>query len=118
MKTGGLSHIHLAVADLERSEKFYSSLFGLEVAFRVPPDMVFMSTPGAHDLITLRQAGQGEDTGLGGIGHFGFAVAKEDLHSAIAEARAAGAEILDVGQHEEGWEYAYIKDPDGYVIEL
>jgi len=29
-----------------------------------------------------------------------------------------GAEVLDVGQHGDGALYAYIKDPDDYVIEI
>ena len=118
MKTKGLSHIHLAVRDLERSEKFYSGLFGLEVMFRVPPDMVFMRTPGAQDVITLRQAAEGEDTGSGGIGHFGFDVPNESFQEALAEARSYGVEVLEVGRFGDGQDYAYIKDPDGYVIEL
>ena len=118
MKTTGLSHIHLAVRDLERSERFYSGLFGLEVMFRVPPDMVFMQTPGAQDVITLRQAGESEEIGPGGVGHFGFAVAPEHFQDALAEAQAFGAEILEVGEFRPGQPFAYMKDPDGYVIEL
>ena len=118
MKTAGLSHIHLAVRDLDRSQRFYSGLFGLEVMFRVPPDMVFMQTPGAQDVITLRLAGEGEEIGPGGINHFGFSVSKEKFEEAVAEARAFGAEILDVGEFGPGQPYAYMKDPDGYVIEI
>src|SRR5690242_21084418 len=61
VKTLGLNHINLNVTDLERSERFYLAAFGLEVRFREGDDMVFVGSPGAHDLITLCQAKPGED---------------------------------------------------------
>ena len=55
IKTAGLTHIHLVVRDMERSLRFYRSVFGMEEQFRVGPHMVFLSTPGSRDLITLNQ---------------------------------------------------------------
>ena len=46
-------------------------------------------------------------------------MAPEDHEDAVAEAKAFGAEVVDVGRHgREERPYAYIKDPDGYIIEL
>ena len=74
IKTQGLSHIHLAVRDVERSLAFYEGVFGMEVSFWVGQSMVFLRTPGAQDTFTLRQASRmGEAVGPGGgFGHFGF----------------------------------------------
>ena len=59
IKTQGLTHIHLAVRDIQRSLAFYSEVFGMEVRFWDGPSMVFLGTPGAQDTFTLRQADAG-----------------------------------------------------------
>ena len=120
IKTEGLTHIHLAVRDLHRSLRFYREVFGLEERFRDGPAMVFLNTPGSSDLITLRQAEAGEATGAGGgIGHFGFGLRdKANLDQAIDEVVKHGGTLLERGAHAPGEPYAYVTDPDGYVIEL
>ena len=71
IKTQGLTHIQLAVADLKWSIEFYTNVFGMEVRFWDGPSMVFLNTPGSADTITLRQAEDGESVGsTGGIAHF------------------------------------------------
>ena len=121
LKTQGLTHIHLLVKDLDRSIKFYSQVFGLEERFREGRKIVFLNTPGTNDLITLNE----DDTehqsvgDSGGIAHFGFRLENtEDLDSAIALVQANGGSLVSRGEHQPGQSYAYIKDPDGYVIEL
>src|SRR5688500_11020935 len=46
IRTRGLTHIHLVVRDLERSLRFYQSVFGMEERFRDGSEMVFLNTPG------------------------------------------------------------------------
>lgn len=120
VKTHGLTHIHLAVRDLHRSLRFYRQVFGMEERFWSGPTMVFLSTPGAQDLITLRQVGTDESAGdSGGIAHFGFGLQLgEDLDAAINAVVASGGALVERGEHAPGVPFAYIKDPDGYVIEL
>ena len=121
IKTQGLYHIHLVVRDLERSLRFYQGVFGMEERFRDGPHMVFLSTPDSADLITLNQdpeqaarAGDG-----GGVGHFGFRLAPgSDMDAAIREVEAAGGKLVRRGEHGPDAPYAYITDPDGYLIEL
>ena len=60
IRTQGLTHIHLVVADLQISLKFYCEVFGMQERFWDGPTMVFLNTPGSKDTITLRQ-------GKGGI---------------------------------------------------
>jgi len=120
IKTQGLTHIHIAVRDLQRSMAFYKSVFGMEERFWDGPAMVFLNTPGSKDTITLRQADAQEPVGpAGGIGHFGFRLAdRSDLDAAVQAIVAAGGRALEQGQHPSGERYAYVSDPDGYVIEL
>jgi catechol 2,3-dioxygenase-like lactoylglutathione lyase family enzyme len=121
VRTRGLYHIHLVVRDLARSLRFYQSVFGLDERFRAGPKMVFLSTPGAQDLITLNEdPAEAEHAGEhGGIAHFGFKLVDErDLDAAIAEVEAAGGRLLRRGEHAPGAPFAYVADPDGYEIEL
>lgn len=120
IKTQGLTHLHLYVRDMQRSLQFYESVFGMEEQFRQGDKMVFLSTPGSHDLITLHLALAGEPTGeLGSVAHFGFGgVGAEQMDEAVRLVEASGGCLVKRGQHAPGEVYAYVKDPDGYVIEL
>ncbi len=121
IRTQGLTHIHLVVRDLERSLRFYQGVFGLEERFRDGPRMVFLNTPGSQDLITLNEdPTEAQLAGVnGGVAHFGFRLADSaDLDTAIAEVEAAGGKLIQRGEHAPGVPFAYVEDPDGYVIEL
>jgi catechol 2,3-dioxygenase-like lactoylglutathione lyase family enzyme len=122
IRTEGLTHIHLRVSDLDRSLAFYKRVFGLEEMFREGPNMVFLRTPGRRDTITLNEDPDQDKARAGdsgGIAHFGFRLADDaDLELAIQEVRAAGGTLVRRGEHSPGEPYAYVTDPDGYVIEL
>jgi catechol 2,3-dioxygenase-like lactoylglutathione lyase family enzyme len=121
VRTRGLTHIQLVVRDLERSLAFYTKVFGLREQFREGDHMVFLSTPGSQDLITLNQdARQARVAGdNGGVDHFGFRlVDAADLDGAVAEIEHAGGSVVGRGEHAPGVPFAYVRDPDGYVIEL
>jgi len=121
VRTSGLYHIHLVVRDLDRSLRFYQGVFGMEEQFRAGPNMVFLRTPGSNDMITLNEdpneahlAGRS-----GGVAHFGFALADPaTLEAAIAEVERAGGRLVERGKHGGHVPFAYVADPDGYVIEL
>lgn len=118
IKTEGLNHIHLRVGNLERSVGFYTKTMGLVEKFRVGSRMVFLGTPGGRDTITLNLEPGAVGPG-GGVLHFGFRLAKgQDLDRAIEEILAAGGSLVERGEHEPGMPFAYVADPDGYVIEL
>jgi catechol 2,3-dioxygenase-like lactoylglutathione lyase family enzyme len=121
IKTQGLTHIHLAVRDLPRAVAFYESVFGMEQdASRSNDTMVFLRTPGAQDTMTLRVAEAGEAVGSGGgLDHFGFRLQdRADLDEAIRQIEAAGGRLIERGEHAPGVPYAYVADPEGYVLEF
>mgnify|MGYP003694149735 CR=1 FL=1 len=70
MKTYGLTHVALAVRDVDRSSAFYRSVFGAVEVYR-QNGFVQLQTPGARDVIVLEQKTKGTGKS-GGIAHFGF----------------------------------------------
>jgi catechol 2,3-dioxygenase-like lactoylglutathione lyase family enzyme len=120
IKTAGIHHVHLHVADLERSKQFYATVFGMVERFRVGSTMIFLATQGSRDLLTLNQVAAGTPTGdNGGIDHFGFATDDTvDIDQAVAEIVAAGGSLVRRGEHSPGHHFAYCRDPDGYSFEI
>jgi len=121
IRTQGLTHIHLVVRDLDRSLRFYQDVFGMEERFRDGPKMVFLNTPGSSDLVTLNEdPTEAHLIGVnGGVAHIGFRLENsDDLDAAIAEVESAGGKLIRRGEHSPGAAFAYVEDPDGYVIEL
>ena len=83
--------------------------------------MVFLNTPGSPDLITLNEdPHEAEVAGVNcGVNHFGFRLSEvSGLDAAITEVEAAGGTLVKRGEHAPGVPFAYIRDPDGYLIEL
>jgi predicted enzyme related to lactoylglutathione lyase len=88
--------------------------------FRVGDELVFLNTPGSKDINTLHEDpdAAGVAGTSGGIAHFSFTLIQADLDAAIKEVKKAGGKLLERGEHSPGTSYAYVADPDGYVIEL
>jgi catechol 2,3-dioxygenase-like lactoylglutathione lyase family enzyme len=121
IKTRGLTHIHLAVHDLPGEVRFYERVFGMEVdSARSDDAIVFLRTPGAIDTLTLRLAMPEEVVGSGGgMDHFGFRLQdRGDLDAALTEVVAAGGRVIEQGEHAPGVAFAYVSDPEGYVLEF
>ena len=121
-ETRGVRHVHLLVADLDRSVAFYGAVFGMKVQFR-DGDILFLRSPGNDDDLALHLAATAEDRARvgtsGGVEHFGIYVRdRSRLDDAVAAVEDAGGSLVDRGEHAPGVPYAYISDPDGYVIEI
>ncbi|MGO9449814.1 MAG: VOC family protein [Candidatus Binataceae bacterium] len=129
IETSGLAHLSLYVADLDRSVKFYQSVFGLEFlrehrgTIRGDPNahQISLGTPGKADVLTLIHA-KGAPVESGGMSHFAFILRVDaQLDAAIEEVVRAGGALIKRGESEEDEileRYAYVSDPDGYVLEL
>jgi catechol 2,3-dioxygenase-like lactoylglutathione lyase family enzyme len=117
INTYGLSHVALAVVDPDRSLAFYRSVFGVQEYFRDATTIQVLG-PGPKDVLAFerRPASAGS---LGGIIHFGFRLVRpEDIDAAVAAVEAAGGTIISRGEFSPGFPYAFVRDPDGYEIEI
>jgi catechol 2,3-dioxygenase-like lactoylglutathione lyase family enzyme len=117
VRTFGLTHIALAVRDVDRASRFYQEVLGAVEVYR-HPDFVQLQTPGAWDMLVLEK--QPEMAGKsGGILHFGFRLEEP---AAITEAATAieraGGTILRQGEFSPGEPYLFATDLDGYEIEI
>ena len=117
VRTHGMSHVALAVADPARSLRFYRAVFGVVPVFE-SDDLVQAQTPGTRDVLVFerRPAAAGAK---GGIAHFGFRLRNpEDIAQALSAIGAAGGEIREHGEFVPGEPYVFFFDPDGYEVEI
>jgi catechol 2,3-dioxygenase-like lactoylglutathione lyase family enzyme len=117
VKTHGLTHVGLFVADPERSMRFYRDVFGCVEYYR-DDEQIQVKGPGPHDVLAFekrpRKAGK-----AGGIQHFGFRLTNpKDIDQAVREVETAGGRLLRRGEFGPGLPFAYVADPDGYEIEI
>lgn len=113
MENSGLRHIALRTRDPKKTERFYTKVLGLKVAFRVPPNMIFLRTPGGNDLLNFVKTSKRFATDQA-LHHFGFKVTKSALKAIERRLHAEGIEIGD----RRGKTAIYVTDPNGYCIEF
>ena len=116
-KTYGLTHIAIAVKDLDQTLAFYQKVFEVKVMYH-KDDFLQVTTPGANDIIVFekKKADYGK---TGGIAHFGFRLRDaKDIDEMAKRIKSAGGTIIDKGEFVPGEPYIFFKDPDGYEVEI
>ena len=117
IRTHGLTHIALAVRDVERSLRFYSQVFGVVEVFR-EEGFAQVQTPGSRDVIVLEEKGANAGK-TGGVAHFGFRLTDPaDIEAAAREVERGDGKILSRGEFVPGEPYLFAADPDGYEVEI
>ncbi|HYY48535.1 MAG TPA: VOC family protein [Thermoplasmata archaeon] len=117
IRTYGLTHVGLAVRDLERSFRFYRRIFGVREVYRDAKSLQ-VQTPGSRDVIVFEEdpASAGRP---GGVSHIGFRLRRSrDIDAAVEAAERAGGTILERGEFVPGEPYVFFLDPDGYRVEI
>jgi catechol 2,3-dioxygenase-like lactoylglutathione lyase family enzyme len=120
LKTEGVLHFTIPVKDLDRSEKFYTEILGFEKIARI--DRIVFMRAGAdyfnltfsENPITLNAAGRHEI-------HSAFRVTEEAYEEALRILPDKGVDIFKQEDRRAGvfvGRSAYIRDPDGNVIEF
>ena len=116
-KTYGLTHLAIYVKDLDRTRRFYQSIFDMELMYQ-EEDFLQLTTPGAHDILVFEKK-NGASGHTGGIAHFGFRLRKpDDMAEMTEKVKKAGGKIFDSGEFEPGAPYIFFNDPDGYEVEV
>jgi catechol-2,3-dioxygenase len=116
-----LNHAVLYVTDLDRSVRFYTDVFGMEVVAREPrANAAFLRSPRSgnhHDLGLFGVATQAKTPGAAGLYHLAWQV---DTIDELAAARAALAEAGALtGESSHGaTKSLYGADPDGIEFEV
>jgi catechol 2,3-dioxygenase-like lactoylglutathione lyase family enzyme len=113
MRGTGLRHISLKTRDLKKTERFYTEVLGLEVAFRAPPKRIFFRSPKSDDLLDFVKSTTGARPSQG-LDHFGFQVSKRSLKKLEARLKEHKVEI----EGRRGEESVYFRDPNGYWVEF
>ncbi len=117
-----IGHVHLKVADLQRSLDFYQALLGFEVTMKYGSQAVFISAGGYHHHIGLNTwySKGAEKAKTEGVGLFHTAIVyptRKDL--AVILKRLVEADYPLTGASDHGVSEAlYLDDPDGNGVEL
>ncbi len=109
----GLRHLSLKTRDLRTTERFYTDVLGLRVAFR-HRGMVFLRSPGGADVLDFRQVSRRFDPEAGGLDHFGLHVDRKRFRSLRDRLRTARVRLAG----RRGRWAIYFRDPNGYTVEV
>ena len=117
-----IGHVHLKVADLERSLRFYRDVLGLDVMQQIGDSAAFLSAGGYHHHIAINtwESKGGSPPPPGTTGLYHVAIRYPDRKTlADALRRLLEARIPLEGATDHGVSEAlYLHDPDGNGIEL
>src|SRR5688500_4236237 len=117
-----IGHVHLKVADLERSVAFYTGVLGFEVMQRWGTQAAFISAGGYHHHIGLNtwesQGGSPPPPGTTGLYHVAVRFPdRKTLAEAVKRVLEAGIQLEGASDHGVS-EAIYLRDPDGNGVEL
>ena len=117
-----IGHVHLKVADLERSLGFYRDTLGFEVTQRFKDSAAFLSAGGYHHHLALNtwESLGGAPSPPGNTGLYHVAIlypTRAALADALRRLIAAGIPLDGTSDHGVS-EALYLRDPDGNGVEL
>lgn len=117
-----VGHVHLKVADLERSVTFYTQALGFSVMQRMGSSAAFLSAGGYHHHIGLNtwesRGGSPAPRGSTGLYHVAFLYpSRGALARAYRRLLEHGIPLDGASDHGVS-EALYLRDPDGNGLEL
>jgi len=117
-----VGHVHLRVADLERSIRFYADILGFTVTQRYGDNAVFLGANGYHHHIGLNTwnslGATPSPAGHTGLFHSAFLYPDPAaLGTVLARLEAAGIPLDGAADHGVS-QSVYLRDPDENGVEL
>lgn len=117
-----IGHVHLKVADLNRSLEFYRDLLGFELTMMYGSQAAFISAGGYHHHIGLNtwHSKGSPPSSKDGVGLYHVAIlypTRKDLAIIFDRLRNANYPVTGASDHGVS-EAIYLYDPDGNGIEL
>jgi len=116
LNAAGIDHLNLDVKSLEQTIEFYSKLFGFTILKEQPEEnSKIIGTE--HVKLCLYQKDEFDQFKKNGFNHFGLHI--NNFGDVMQKCTELGIEVYYGGPIE--WESSssiYIKDPNGYEIEL
>lgn len=117
-----IGHVHLKVADIQRSLDFYCGLLGFEITTTYGTDAAFISAGGYHHHIGLNVwfSRNMAPAPVNAVGLFHTAICyptRRDLAAILHRLRAAGYPLTGASDHGVS-EALYLNDPDENGVEL
>ncbi|MGA9365153.1 MAG: VOC family protein [Bacteroidota bacterium] len=117
-----IGHVHLKVADLERSVKFYTEVLGFEITERMGSSAAFLSAGGYHHHIGLNtwESAGGSPPPQRSTGLYHFAILmpnRKELARALKRLVDHKWPIDGASDHGVS-EAIYLRDPDDNGIEI
>jgi catechol 2,3-dioxygenase-like lactoylglutathione lyase family enzyme len=122
IKTKGVVHFTICVSDIERSERFYVDLLGMDVILRAGPlGMVFLRSGDDVFVLAKGRTPADPEPGREHLAHHAFLVDRDKFDESLAFLRANGVKIILEEDRQEGvfpGRQAYFHDPDRNVLEI
>jgi catechol 2,3-dioxygenase len=117
-----IGHVHLKVADIDRSLAFYRDVLGFEVTQRLGDSAAFLAAGGYHHHIGLNtwksRGGAAPPPGSTGLYHVAIRLpTRRALGETVRRVVDAGIPLSGASDHGVS-EAIYLRDPDGNGIEL
>src|ERR1051325_8743105 len=117
-----IGHVHLKVADLQRSLDFYCGVLGFELTQRYGKQAAFVAAGGYHHHIGLNTwesaGGSPPPPGTTGLYHLAILYpTRAALSDALRRLMSAGIALEGASDHGVS-EALYLSDPDGNGVEL
>lgn len=117
-----IGHVHLKVADLERSLDFYCGLLGFELTQKLGTDAAFISAGGYHHHIGLNTwySKNSPQATQNSVGLFHTAIlypTRKDLALILKRLQDVQYPLTGAADHGVS-EALYLNDPDGNGVEL
>ena len=122
----GLGEIALRVENLDRMQKFYEEVIGLELMTRVPNVAFFRIAEGygGHTQVfaLFDRSGAPGYTGLSTekstVDHLAFEVSREDLEAEKARLEGIGEKVETAEHAWVHWRSLYVRDTEGNLVEF